>query len=236
MNPPYKHLVYQPGLDPGAENIVISGDEAKHAIRVKRAQVGHRVGVVDGKGLLLIAEVIGTGRDLELRVERRSRVDPPTPRIELFSAVPKGPRSGDLINGVSQAGADRWSPLVTAFAVESATPAKYARWERIAAESLKQCGRGWLLELGEPAALPVAVAPAEGVDVVIADAGGERYEPVAAATVRVLVGPEGGWRADELDAAVGSGARRCCFGPYVMRVETAAVVATAVVRHAAPRA
>jgi 16S rRNA (uracil1498-N3)-methyltransferase len=56
--------------------------------------------------------------------------------------------------------------------------------------------------------------------------------PTHAPTIRLLIGPEGGWTPDELRAARDAGARIASFGPHTMRIETAAPVAAAVILHA----
>ena len=228
-----KHSVYVPELDPAAQTVVLTGEEAKHAVRVKRLQPGQAVNLMNGNGLRLTGDVTAAKRELHIRVTERVEVPRPSPALEVCSAVPKGPRSGDMLDGLSQAGADVWCPLETAFGVESPTPAKRDRWERISRESLKQCGRAWRMEIGPDRTLAGACEPGAGLTVVIADASGEPYEAAAGAErVRLLVGPEGGWREDELEFARAAGARACRFGPHVMRIETAAVVAAGIIRAA----
>ena len=53
--------------------------------------------------------------------------------------------------------------------------------------------------------------------------------------VRLLIGPEGGWTAEEIEKAASAGVRRARFGPHVMRIETAAAVAVGIVLHEAAR-
>ena len=70
---------------------------------------------------------------------------------------------------------------------------------------------------------------------VMADASGAAYVRTGAARIRVLVGPEGGWTEDEVRLAREAGAIIARFGEHVMRVETAAPVAAAVVLAAESR-
>jgi 16S rRNA (uracil1498-N3)-methyltransferase len=105
---------------------------------------------------------------------------------------------------------------------------KVARLERHAVEAMKQCGRAWVMEIGEGAEMEEALR-AEGVEVVMAEASGARYEASGAREIRVLVGPEGGWTAPEVARARASGVRVCTFGVHVMRSEVASVVAAGVV-------
>lgn len=215
----------------GAGALVVAGDEAKHAIRVKRLEPGDGVEVLDGLGRVAsgrVAQTRKSGRgEWELVVDVGSVrvVEPARPRVEVLSAVPKGDRLGWMIDGLSQVGAASWGPLGTARGVTDPRPGKLERLERTAAEAAKQCGRAWRLAMAPGVELAEAVGPG----VVMADASGEAYERAGAGVVRVLVGPEGGWTEEELATARAAGARVARFGRHVMRVEMAAVVAAAVV-------
>jgi 16S rRNA (uracil1498-N3)-methyltransferase len=146
--------------------------------------------------------------------------------VEVVSAAPKGPRLGDMIDGLSQVGAASWSPLDSARGVVEPGAAKLGRLERIAAEAAKQCGRAWRLEIGAGLRFEDSLG---GGNVVLADALGAPYKASGQGTVRVLVGPEGGWDPRELDAARRAGVRIARFGPHAMRIETATVAAAAVI-------
>ncbi len=228
-----RHALYLPDHTPGSAQIVIEGDEAKHAVRVKRVKPGQHVAILDGRGGRTVTEVVDANRTLTLKPITEERLAPSTPRIEVYSATPKGPRAGTLIDLLSQTGADSWSHLDTAFGTESVSSTRRERLERVAVESLKQCGRPWLLEIGSETTIAEAVEVTSNTDIIIADASGEPYTPLSDTTnIRILIGSEGGWREDELDSAIAAGARPCSFGPHVMRIETAAAVATAIIRNA----
>jgi 16S rRNA (uracil1498-N3)-methyltransferase len=225
------HRIHLEGIRAAGEGAVVSvtGDEAAHAVRVKRLAVGERVELFDGRGTVargVVERVAGRrAAGLEVRVEG-VRFEPPLrPRVEVWSATPKGERARDMIDGLSQVGAAAWSPLRTARGVAEAGAAKLDRLRRAALESAKQCGRAWVLEIGEERRPADAVE--EGVSLVVADVAGETYRRVSAERVRLLVGPEGGWEAEELASLRTAGATVARFGPHVMRIEVAAVVAAA---------
>ena len=81
------------------------------------------------------------------------------------------------------------------------------------------------VEIGGRARFEEAIRSAPGVRLVVADASGGAWRAAEAERIRLLVGPEGGWTAEELAAARGAGAEVARFGAHVMRIETAAVVA-----------
>lgn len=213
----------------------IVGEEAKHAIRVKRMDVGDRVEVCDGAGMVARCEIVQTGREgragewwLEARMEEVGHEERARPRVEVWSAVPKGDKVEQMIDGMSQVGVARWRPLYSARSVVEPREGKMARLERHAVESMKQCGRAWVMEIGAGAEMEEALR-GEGVEVVMAEASGERYVASGAREIRVLVGPEGGWTEGEVEKARASGARVCTFGVHVMRIEVASVVVGGVV-------
>ena len=232
------HRIYFEGdLRPGA--LSIGGDEAHHAVRVKRLAIGDRVQVLNGRGRIANAVIVGTGKDghtwtLRLEVASVDLAPPTTPRLEVCSPAPKGQRLAEMIDALSQVGAAVWSYLETQHSDAEPRPAKMDRLARIAAEASKQCGRAWLLQIGPALSFPQALAGDAAV--VLADASGEPYRAAQTPAIRLLVGPEGGWSPRELQQARAAGLRIARFGPHTMRIETAAPVAAAIILDAESRA
>jgi len=222
------HRVLVETMPKPGEVAAIEGDEARHALRVKRVRGGEQVELLDGRGGVALGEVVEGGRD-ELRVRIRDvrHVEPTRPRVEVWTAVPKGGRVDEMIDQLAQAGAASWGPLETARGVVEPRESKMERLERIAREASKQCGRAWTLAIAAKQTAADALRGGEGVRVVVADSsgGGYRRDPGRTNTIRLLIGPEGGWTPEELAAAGAAGATIAAFGPHVMRIETAAVVA-----------
>jgi 16S rRNA (uracil1498-N3)-methyltransferase len=225
------HRIFTEDPLPGdAADLVITGDEAHHALRVKRLTPGDAVQVLDGRGRIAEAAVTGSskqGREWVLHVQLRKVMDvhPVQPRVEVFSPAPKGPRLTDMIEGLSQVGAAAWSLLETARSISEPRAARLDRLERTAAEASKQCGRAWRLEIGSGRDLQPLLASGT----VVADASGAPYAHSGRDLIRLLIGPEGGWTEDELVAAQRAGASITRFGPHTMRIETAAVASCAII-------
>ena len=150
------------------------------------------------------------------------------PRVHVHSATPKGGRVDEMIDALSQVGAAAWSPLRTARGVVDPRDTKMERLERIAIEASKQCGRAWKLELGAAKSLDDVLHL--GGRVLVADASGQEYEDRGRTDeIHLLVGPEGGWTVEEIEAMRRAGTAVVRFGPHVMRIETAAVVGVGVI-------
>ena len=213
--------------------MVITGDEAVHALRVKRLDVGDRVQIMDGAGVIVQAEIESVqkggkreGPIIGARVVERVEVAQTLPRLEVWSATPKGARLDEMIDGLSQVGAAGWLPLETQRGVVDPRDAKLARLERIAREAAKQCGRAWIMGIGASLGFDAALRPPPGGRVILADAsGGTLVHEAGVTDLRLLVGPEGGWTPEELDRGRAAGASIARFGVHTMRIEVAAVVA-----------
>lgn len=220
--------------------VVIDGDEAHHALRVKRVETGDEVELLDGRGLRARARVGVTSKQGKAtwRFEAEvieSRMEPPAEvRLEVLAAAAKGDRLDEMLDSLSQLGVDLFRPLLSDHAVVDPREAKLERLRRAALESTKQCGRAWPIEVGEPVELQHAMKELDGVFACVADASGSHTidVPKDAKRVIVFVGPEGGWSPREFE---GFGAGKLPFvrcSPHVLRVETAAVAAaTMLINH-----
>lgn len=208
------------------QTLVFTGDEAKHAQRVKRVRVGERVLGLDGSGILVTGDVVSLGRELVVRIIDTAEAPIPKPMIEVWAPMPKGTRSGDLVDMLTQVGAHSWIPMTTARSVSPLTEARRSRLGRVAVEACKQSRRAWLLEIGRERSFAQSLR-GEGVDLVIADQSGEPGAGSDADRVRLLIGPEGGFTGEEFEQARGAGARACSFGPHVLRIEVASAVGSA---------
>ena len=205
------------------ETVTVSGEEARHALRVKRLQQGDDVEILNGQGLIARGSVADSDRRvLKVHIDEVTSADPLRPRLEVVAATPKGGRVNELVRGLSQVGAASWIGLESART--EARPARFDRLRIVGVEAAKQCGRAWLIELGETLEFHDALGPG----VVVAHADAEAYQPSGADAIRLLIGPEGGWTEEEL-AIARRQARLCSFGPHTMRIEVAALAAAAIV-------
>ena len=225
----------------GEEQLLrLSPEESRHLAKVLRAERGTEVEALDGCGTIWRAEVMDANpREVALRALEETRVAPSVPRYELGVALPKGGRMDDLARQLVELGVARLSPLLTehseAGKVAERGAAKMEKWRRIAVEACKQSGNPWLPEIFEPRPFIdwLSSLPAGGVYWLGSPgahppgSGGEDEE---AENVAVAIGPEGGFSAREEEQAAQAGFLPVGLGPYVLRVETAAVAALAVAR------
>lgn len=198
----------------------LADDDHHHLTRVLRLAEGASITVGDGRGRWRSCR-LGAGGAVtptgEVVVEPR-----PTPPVTVAFALVKGDRPELVVQKLTELGVDVIVPFTAARSVVRWDDAKVARQaERlavIARNAAMQCRRAWLPQV-EPLADFARVAALPGVT--MADASGDAPSLHAPT---VLVGPEGGWSDEE--RAIGVPA--VCFGAHVLRAETAAITAGAV--------
>lgn len=209
---------------------LLEGAEARHLARVLRARVGDHVTLFDGAGTRWPARVAALGRDrVDLFVEAAQVEAEAAATLTLAVALPKGDRQQWMVEKLTELGVARLVPLLTSHGVALPTAAARERLERAVIEACKQCGRDRAMVIGSPTTVADAARATAGTRLLVADPTGgplAAVDPVPAATT-VLVGPEGGFTAEETAAALAAGAERVSLGRHVLRVETAAIAAAA---------
>lgn len=228
--------VYRPeGVRPGA--LTLEGEQAKHLLTVLRVRQGDEFRVFAGDGREWRATITGSGRNaLHAVVHDVARQEAaPALSVEVWCGLVRATRFEWAIEKSVEAGADVVRPTLTAFASRGeGSSGKQERWERIAVEAAEQCGRLFMAVVTRPATLDDLLARHHGA-LIVADASGADWPKVASlvprrGTVAVVVGPEGGLASEEIARLRSAGGLLLRLGPNTLRTETAAVVATALLR------
>ncbi len=217
--------------------VTVEGDEAHHAVAVRRLRAGESVVLTDGRGRSVTGAVTATGkRTFTVEVATLETSEPASPSLVVVQALPKGDRGELAVEVLTEVGVDRIVPWAAERSVavwkgERATRS-LARWRSTAREAAKQSRRSWHPEvtvLVATAALADLVASAD-LAVVLHE---EATEPLAdldvpaSGTVVVVVGPEGGLTDAEVAELTAAGAHSVRLGAEVLRTSTAGVVACA---------
>ena len=114
--------------------------------------------------------------------------------------------------------------------LERAAHKRVERWRRIALEASQQSRRAFLPEIGEPVDLREALSRrAEHRYAMDEDPAAAPLDVSAPGDVAILIGPEGGWTDEEREQLVGAGWTPVSLGPLILRAETAAIAALAVI-------
>ena len=213
---------------PGGE-VILERREAEHLFRVLRAAIGERFRLLNGRGVLAVAEVLEGG---VLRVESVESIPEPAVKVHLFFAVPRRNRLDGLLPACSELGVWRLHPVICSRSVAEGSP--NTRWRLQLIEGCKQSGNPFLPAVSEPEPLLPALrrAAAAGMKLFygsVAPAGAPRVAPVPR-EVGWVVGPEGGFTAEEEAGMRELGVSPLNLGSWVMRLETAALCGVAVLR------
>ena len=217
--------------------VEVTGDEAHHAVAVRRLRVGETVVLTDGLGRSVTGAVATTGKRV-FAVTVSSVVDtpPPTPSVTVVQAIPKGDR-GELAVGIlTEVGVARIVPWAASRSVavwKGERAAKsLARWRTTAREASKQARRSWFAEVGDLATTADVVGLVSRADLAVvlheaASDGLAALDPAGSEVLLVVVGPEGGLSDDEVAAFETAGAHVVRLGSEVLRTSTAGVAAVA---------
>ena len=221
--------------------VALPADEAEHLVRVLRLRAGAQVAVFDGRGHEYLAQVesISRGAVTVRPMARRQAAPEPSVRLTVAIAVTRSDRMDSAIRDAAMLGASIVQPVVTARAgtsIAALTRGKRAaRWRRIAISSVKQCGRAVVPQVGAPLDFTAYLARetadlrllfveprAEGSSTL---AGVSKPESAA-----LLIGPEGGWTAEEIAAACRSGFHAVTLGQRTLRADAMPVAAISVLQ------
>jgi 16S rRNA (uracil1498-N3)-methyltransferase len=196
---------------------VLPPEDVHHLERVLRVRPGDPLVVGDGAGRWRPAR-FGPSLEPTGPVEATA---PPAPALGVAFALVKGDRPELVVQKLTELGIDRIVPFRAARSIVRWDDVKAAkavvRLRTIARAATMQCHRPWLPVVAEVADAGDLLGQ-EGV--AMADREGA---PLALVHPLVLVGPEGGWAPEELDAARRRGVPRVALGPHVLRAETAAL-------------
>lgn len=206
---------------------VLDDDDHRHFERVLRLRPGDRFTISDGAGRWRPARFTATGRVDPIGPIRA--VPCVTPAVGVAFALVKAGRPEWVVQKLTELGVDALHPFVADRSVVRWDGAKAAtqldRWKRVAREAAMQCRRCRFPEITPVTPFAVAAArsgacQADRARGAVA-AGG--LGPPSLDHPLVLVGPEGGWSDAERDAGLAA----VVLGPHVLRTETAAMVAGA---------
>jgi len=215
-------------LGPG--EYVLTGSEAHHLTTVRRFAPGDHIVLFNGDGHDYPAEILSANkRTVTLNVLAQVAVDRELPfPLVVGSALPKGDRADFLIEKLTELGVARFVPLVTARSVVQPKPAVVEKFARAVIEASKQCGRNRLMLVDPPQNWNAFVSRTDLPALrLVLHTGPELPNARVSGGSAVAIGPEGGFTPEEIAQAIKKGWTAVSLGPRVLRVETAAIAAAA---------
>lgn len=222
----------------------LTGEQASHLIRVLRAQAGMEYDIVAGDRVWrgVIAGISGDAVRFNLIAEVEA--DPALP-IALMLSIFKFDRLEWAIEKATELGVERIVPVIARRSekhLAQSAQNRVERWRRIAREAAKQSRRSDIPVIEDVLPLKTAARQSNDAGARLLLAEQERSTTLRHAVeeamkssgdemplVRMAVGPEGGWTSDEEALFDAEGWKSVSLGPRILRAETAAITATAVV-------
>lgn len=221
-------------------------DEYRHFITVLRKKPGDLIHFLDGQGGTYTGRIVSidpAANSFQADVETCRHCRPSFPSLTLALALAKGKKFGFIIQKATELGIQKIIPLETRYSVKQ-LPAikdkerKLIQWQKTALEASKQCGNPYLPEIKHPVSLTSMPFPGEKDCLKLLFHGpategiSTQAETLAhAREVMMIIGPEGGFSPEEIEFLTGLGCRPISLGPTILRLETAAIAAIAIVRY-----
>ena len=223
------------------DRAVLTGAHAGHLVRVLRARVGQEFDIATGESVR--RGRIATISADELRVELELGDEVPTPvvpEVNLLLAVFRFERFEWAIEKCTELGVSQIVPVITRRTeshLAKAAEKRVERWRRIAVQASEQSRRVVAPEIADPVRLTERVLSAiEGQRIVLAESEDQlslaeclNAKRTEGSPATLAVGPEGGWTDDELSLFTRKGWISVSLGETILRAETAAIAALAVV-------
>lgn len=235
-----KHRLFIPQPISGGQQLPVDGEQGHYLSRVLRLKKGSEVTLFDGSGNefpSVVAEVSRKEMLLQAGDPVSRNLESPL-SIRLIQGVSRGERMDFTVQKATELGVRRISPVLTDFSVVKLKSDRALRkmhhWQKIAQSACEQCGRNTLPVIDEPVPLNTLLSEPTNTNCRLL------LEPSAPTSLRqlskseesidLLIGPEGGISAIELENITAIGFTPVSFGPRVLRTETAAVAAIAVIQ------
>jgi 16S rRNA (uracil1498-N3)-methyltransferase len=206
-------------------------DEAKHAAKVLRKQAGDDLEAIDGQGTLYqgVIQAIEKNRIAVSIKNQLKNVGEPDLKLTIVQSVPKGNHFDLVIEKGTEIGVSAFWPILTQRSIVE-PESRLQRWSHKVQAAAKQCGRSLFPMLQNPVTFSTFLTTHEFDLVFIAHQAVENAvdlrQTVRESThVAVLIGPEGGFTDEEIQAALNAGCLPLNMGKRRLRSETAGLVA-----------
>ena len=210
----------------------LAGERARYVQQVLRLKAGQRLSLFDGRGSEYEAELTKVSRQgVSLRVYDYTGAGVESPlRVHVGQGVARGDRMDYAIQKAVELGTAEFTPLFSERSVVRLEGARAERrtehWRGVAVHASEQCGRTRVTTINPPCAIDQWLAEVRSeLKICLDPSAGQCLTAIAdePRSVTLLIGPEGGLTAAEMEAADAAGFERVLLGPRTLRAETATV-------------
>ena len=229
-------------------NIANITEDAMHITKVLRMQEGDIITLFDGTGYEYTAKLISIDKDVctaEIISKSLSDLEPDT-KVTIYQGIPKSGKMEGIIQKSVELGVYAIVPVEMDRCVAKLDGGKkqldkIKRWNKIAVEAAKQCGRGILPEVKEPVSFKTAIDQMKlgGLPLmpyeVLASSDDSSIKNVLSKSIEnnisVIIGPEGGFSDSEAEYAKINGINLVGLGKRILRTETVSSAVLAIIMY-----
>jgi 16S rRNA (uracil1498-N3)-methyltransferase len=220
-------------------SITITGPDVNHIKNVLRLRSNDELVCFDGKGMEYLCSITEIGKDLiKVKVLSSKKIDTePSVNITLVQALPTSSKMDFIIQKAVELGVHNIIPIISERTI--AKGSKLDRWRNISKESSEQCGRGIIPEVSPVLNFHEFLNISTYFDLKLIPWENEKNlllksllkDSANPKSIALLIGPEGGFSAKEVEAAVKNGFKSVSLGKRILRTETAGMAAIAMIMY-----
>jgi 16S rRNA (uracil1498-N3)-methyltransferase len=230
-----------------ADLVTLADEDHRYLMRVLRLELGDLVTMFDGVSAEADGRITRIGpRAVELKVEARRNMGAESRlTLTLIQALAKGEKLDLVVQKATELGVSRIFPVTSSRSIPQLEAmraiGRRTRWQKIAREAARQCGRTDVPSIEVVTPLPTAMhaVPKDALRIILWEgARGTKLEQVLPTAdqprpveVAVAIGPEGGFSNAEVESAKAAGFVPAGLGPRILRTETASLAALAILQH-----
>ena len=219
-------------LDTGAASVVLRGDEARHISLVLRMHAGDEVLLINGSGEECEAVIVSSSEsEVTLKIkEMRTGSAEPAVSVTLYQCLPKQGKMEVIIQKCVELGIGNVVPTVSKRCIVKieGKDSKLQRWNKVSLEASKQSGRALIPKVEQPVLL--SAIDFSGYDLILFAYENESERTLRSVlrelesiprSIAIIIGPEGGFEAEEAESIIARGGVSVSLGKRILRTETA---------------
>jgi len=209
------------------ENMKLSDSDLRHAKQVLRMKSGDKAILSED-----CVDYLCEYSDGEFTVlDSTPNQAEPTVKVKLFQCLPKSDKMDFIVQKAVELGVSEIVPVISTRCISRPkdTVNKITRWNKIAYEAAKQCGRGKVPVVCD--LIDFKNVKADGSGIIFYECGGKPISETltSCGSVSVLIGSEGGFEKSEVETAQLNGFTPATLGKRILRVDTASVAALSII-------
>lgn len=220
-----------------SSSVILEKEAANHVSRVLRMTAGQQVELFNGNGNSYLTTIVSVERNqVTVKITEVYNTDNESPlNIHLYQGVSRGDKMELTLQKGVELGVKQFTPLITERCGvkldDKRWQKKHEHWQKVIESACEQCGRNFIPTLHPVIKLQAALTHLNDNSFFMHPYAKTGFKSVSAnidSEIQLWVGPEGGFSDEEISWVTAHGCNPVQLGPRVLRTETAALAAVAV--------